>query len=71
MSKSPSKINPLLDRIQNSILDTTLHRVARNTGWLLTAEVVATLFSAIQFPLVARILGVEGYGIVVLIIGWV
>ena len=71
MSKIPSKLNPLLARIRNAVLDTTLHRLARNTGWLLAAEVVATILSAIQFPLVARILGVEGYGIVVLIIGWV
>ncbi len=52
-------------------MDTALHHVARNTGWLLAAEVVAIMVSAIQFPLVARILGVEGYGMAVLVMGWI
>ncbi|MDP7259950.1 MAG: oligosaccharide flippase family protein [Anaerolineales bacterium] len=71
MSTAPPNRNPLLARLRNAVLDTALHRVARNTGWLLAAEVVATLVSAIQFPLVARLLGVEGYGTAVLVVGWV
>ena len=52
-------------------MDISVHRVARNTGWLLAAEVLSILVSTIQFPLVARILGVEGYGMAVLVMGWI
>lgn len=71
MGYDPTIRNPLVARLRNSVLDTALHRVARNTGWILSAEVVATVVSVIQFPLVARLLGVEGYGTAVLIMGWV
>ena len=71
MGHDPNIRNPLVARLRNSVLDTALHRVARNTGWILSAEVVATAVSVIQFPLVARLLGVEGYGTAVLIMGWV
>ncbi len=71
MSTASPNRNPLLARLRNAVLDSTLHRIARNTGWLLAAELVATLVSAIQFPLVARLLGVKGYGMAVLVVGWV
>ena len=71
MGHDPNIRNPLVARLRNSVLDTALHRVARNTGWIMSAEVVATAVSVIQFPLVARLLGVEGYGTAVLIMGWV
>ena len=45
--------------------------MARNSGWLLAAESVAAIMSVIQFPLVARLLGAEGYGKATLIVGWV
>lgn len=57
--------------IRNSVIDTALQRLARNSGWLLSAEAVAAIVSVLQFPLVARLLGAEGYGKATLIVGWV
>ncbi len=44
-----------------------MQRLARNTSWLLAAEVVATIVSIFQFPLVARLLGVERFGVLHLV----
>ena len=48
-----------------------MQRLARNTGWLLAAEVVATIVSVFQFPLVARLLGVERFGVLHLVMSTV
>ena len=58
-------------QIRNSVIDAALQRLARNSGWLLAAEAVALIVSVLQFPLVARLLGTEGYGKAMLIVGWV
>jgi len=61
----------VFNQIRNSVIDAALQRLARNSGWLLAAEGVALIVSVLQFPLVARLLGTEGYGKAVLIVGWV
>ena len=71
MKKDASDKRLVFSQIKNSVIDTALQRLARNSGWLLAAEAVAAIVSVIQFPLVARLLGAEGYGKATLIVGWV
>ena len=71
MKKDVSDKRQMFSQIRNSVIDTALQRLARNSGWLLAAEAVAAIVSVLQFPLVARLLGAEGYGKATLIVGWV
>tara|TARA_B100000029_G_scaffold482701_1_gene533148 strand:- start:80436 stop:81818 length:1383 start_codon:yes stop_codon:yes gene_type:complete len=71
MKKDTSEKRFVFSQIKNSVINTALQRLARNSGWLLAAESVAAIMSVIQFPLVARLLGAEGYGKATLIVGWV
>ena len=71
MKKDVSDKRQIFSQIRNSVIDTALQRLARNSGWLLAAEAVAAIVSVLQFPLVARLLGAEGYGKATLIVGWV
>ena len=71
MKKHASGKRIVFSQIKNSVIDTALQRLARNSGWLLAAEAVAAIVSVIQFPLVARLLGAEGYGTATLFGGWV
>ncbi len=52
------------------IADGDIQNLARNSSWLFLAETLATIFSAIQFPIVARTLGAGSFGIMHSAIGW-
>ncbi len=51
--------------------DPLLRRIVANSGWLLGANSLGTVFSLIQGVLVARVLGVEKYGILAVVMTFV
>lgn len=48
-----------------------LSRLLRNASGLLVAQVIAVLLGAVQYPLTVRLLGLDGYGQLGLVVSWV
>jgi O-antigen/teichoic acid export membrane protein len=58
-------------RLQVWLKDASIQRLLKNTSFLFSAQVITTLISVVQFPIVSRWLGPENYGLWGLASSWI
>jgi len=60
-----------MDNTAHQSVKTIKNRLFRNASWLFGGRTIAGVFSAIQTVIIARIMGVDNYGLLALIIAYV